>query len=213
MLPLMLPTRPWPQTLLLTALALLIAAATLMLACGPAAQPIPEEGDTFTAAPQAEGGSEEPEEEPTATTTPTPELDCLQAPDFPGGEVCIELPPTKSPPKYPALGNLSKYAEASEAAPAAAGAAGTSGQSGAEMPNVFVLISTENKSSTDALVLWLESKGVNRFSNWAEGDTGRISSFRDDYIYAYVPPSLLFPLSQREGIISLDDGCLTSFHC
>ena len=78
MLPSMLPTRPWPQTLLLTALALLIAAATIMLACGPAAPPIPEEGDTFTAAPQVEGGSEEPEEEPTATPTPTnnyPKLD------------------------------------------------------------------------------------------------------------------------------------------
>ena len=79
MLPPMLPThRPWPQTLLLTVLALLIAAATIMLACGPVAQPIPEEGDTFTAAPQVEGGSEEPEEEPTATPTPTnnyPKLD------------------------------------------------------------------------------------------------------------------------------------------
>ena len=68
MLPPMLPTRPWPQTLLLTALALLIAAATIMLACGPVAPPIPEEGDTFTAAPQVEGGSEEPEE---LTATPT----------------------------------------------------------------------------------------------------------------------------------------------
>ena len=196
MLPPMLPTRPWPQTLLLIALALLIAAATLMLACGPVAQPTPEDGDTFAIAP-----------------TPTPELDCLQAPDLPGGEVCIELPPAKSLPKYPALGNLSKYAEAAETAPATAGASGTSGQSGAEMPNVFVRISTENKSSTDALVLWLESKGVNRFSNWAEGDPGRISSFRDDYIYAYVPPSLLVPLSQQEGIISINDGCRTSIIC
>jgi len=81
----MLPTRcPWPQTLLLTALALLIAAATIMLACGPASPPIPEEGDTFTAAPQVEGGSEEP----TATTVagkpavgamPAPGLDASSA--------------------------------------------------------------------------------------------------------------------------------------
>ena len=46
-MPLMLPLRQWPQTLLLTALALLIAAATIMLACGPAAQPIPDDGDIF----------------------------------------------------------------------------------------------------------------------------------------------------------------------
>ena len=90
MLPPMLPTRPWPQTLLLTALTLLIAAATIMLACGPAAQPAPDAGDTFTAAPPVEGGSEEPEEPPlagkpavgamptqgldTSSATPTPEV-------------------------------------------------------------------------------------------------------------------------------------------
>ena len=66
--PPLLPIRQWPQTLLLTALALLIAAATIMLACGPVAQPIPEEEDTFTAAPPVEGGSENPEE---LTATPT----------------------------------------------------------------------------------------------------------------------------------------------
>ena len=65
--PPMLPYRPGPQTLLLTILALLIAAATIMLACGPEVQPIPTEGDTRPEAPQAEGGGEEPEEEPTAT--------------------------------------------------------------------------------------------------------------------------------------------------
>ena len=59
--------RPGPQTLLLTALALLIVAATIMLACGPAAQPSPDAGDTLPAAPQAAGGGEEPAAEPTDT--------------------------------------------------------------------------------------------------------------------------------------------------
>ena len=45
-------TRPGPQTLLLTALALLIAVATIMLACGPAAPPAPDGGmATLPAAP------------------------------------------------------------------------------------------------------------------------------------------------------------------
>jgi len=102
----LLPTRrQGPQTLLLTALALLIAAATIMLACGPAAQPIPEEGDTFTAAPQAEDGSEEPEEEPTATPTmegggeepaeeptATPTTEPTDTP-APNSTVCVSLPP------------------------------------------------------------------------------------------------------------------------
>ena len=106
MLPPMLPTRPWPQTLLLTILTLLIAAATIMLACGPAAQPMPEEGDTFTAAPPVEGGSEEPEEEPTATPTvagkpavgnmPAPGLDASK--DTPTREVAaIADTPTPEP--------------------------------------------------------------------------------------------------------------------
>ena len=72
MLPTLLTARPGPQTLLLTVLALLIGAATVMLACGPVAQPSPEEGDTFTAAPQTEGGGEEPAAEPTDTPTPAP---------------------------------------------------------------------------------------------------------------------------------------------
>ena len=69
--PLLPARRPWPQTLLLTALALLIAAATLMLACEPAAQPAPSDGDEFSAAQQVSGGSAEPAAEtrdPTATT-------------------------------------------------------------------------------------------------------------------------------------------------
>ena len=213
MLPTLLTARPGPQTLLLTALALLIAAATIMLACGPVAQPIPDAGDTLAAAPQAAGGGEEPAaepEEPTATPTPTPELDCAQSVHIPGGEICGPTVPTKPPLKYPKLGHLNSVAVVAEAE---AAAAGTTGQSGAEIPNVFVLINTENKSSTDALLIWLENNGVNRFSNWSEGDEGRISSFRADYIYAYVPPSLLVPLSRQEGIISIDDGCLTSYHC
>ena len=75
MLPPMPPThRPWPQTLLLTALALLIAAATIMLACGPAAQPIPE------------GGNDLPTAESTATPTPVPTV-CLQGTDRDGTKI------------------------------------------------------------------------------------------------------------------------------
>ena len=66
--PSMLPTRPWPQTLLLTALALLIAAATIMLACEPAAPPAPSDGDALSAAQPVAGGSEEPAAEPEKPT-------------------------------------------------------------------------------------------------------------------------------------------------
>ena len=215
-MPPMLPTRPWPQTLLLTALALLIAAATIMLACGPAAQPIPEEGDTFTAAPQVEGGSEEPAAEPeeptaTATPTPTPERDCAQSVHIPGGEICGPPIPTKPPFKYPKLRRLNSVAVVAEAE---AAAAGTSGQSDAEVQTVYAWIALEDKASTAAVITWLESNKVTWFSDRSESDVGRIRMSGDDYIYAYVPVSLLIPLSRQEGVIKLDDGCIrTSFQC
>ncbi len=74
-MPPMLSSRQWPQTLLLTVLSLLIAAATLMLACAPAAAPAPADGDIFSAAQPGAGGSAEPAakpEKPTATPQPEP---------------------------------------------------------------------------------------------------------------------------------------------
>ena len=61
-----------PQILLLTALSLLIAAATIMLACNRDIPPVPAGKDTFSAAQPVAGGGEEPEEEPEEpTATPT----------------------------------------------------------------------------------------------------------------------------------------------
>ena len=110
------PTQHWPQTLLLTILALLIAAATIMLACGPVAPPIPEEGDTFTAAPQVEGGSEEPAEEPTTTPTvagkpavgnmPAPGLDASNDTPTPAVATVADTPtpePLATPTPKPAM--------------------------------------------------------------------------------------------------------------
>ena len=60
------------QTILLTALFLLMAVATILLACGPVAQPAPADDVAFPAA-QAGGGSDEPTAEPEEpTTTPRP---------------------------------------------------------------------------------------------------------------------------------------------
>ena len=206
-MPPMLPTRPWPQTLLLTALALLIAAATIMLACGPVAQPIPEEGDTFTAAPQVEGGSEEPEEEPTATPTTEP----TDTP-VPNSTVCVSLPPeyqatpelaegqvrvdgiayqcfvvTLTPtPKYPELGEYNWIAVAGEEAAAqrdASQAGGASGQSEVEIPVVWIRITFANQASTDAAFAWLQSKGVPRTEeindSWRDGLDSRVVAIYD----------------------------------
>ena len=224
--------RPWPQTLLLTALALLIAAATIMLACGPVAPPIPEEGDTFTAAPQVEGGSEEPEEEPTAappeepTDTPVPNSTvCVSlppeyqaTPELAEGQIrvdgiaydCFVVTPTPTP-KYPELGHLNWIAVAGEefeAQRAASGASGASGQAEVEVPTAYVEITTS--SNTADIVAWLQSKGLPLPQDRVASDKIYISSYvvdwelGDDFIYARIPGSLVVPLSKLPGVARID---------
>ena len=205
--PPMLPTRPWPQTLLLTALALLIAAATIMLACGPAAQPIPEEGDTFTAAPQVEGGSEEPEEEPTVepeepTATPTTEPEDTPTPyptqciivasewesarELDEDQVlvdglimqCFVVTPTPTP-KYPELGYLNWIAVAGEEFEAQRAASGASGQAEVEVPTAYVVITTS--SNTADIVAWLQSKGLSLPQDRVASDKIYIADYAVDW--------------------------------
>ena len=189
MLPTLLAARPGPQTLLPTALALLIAAATLMLACGPAAQPAPDAGDTLAAAPQSEGNGEEPAAEPEEPTA-TPTMEPTDTP-APNSTVCVSLPPeyqatpelaegdvrvdgiayqcfvvTPTPtPKYPELGELTWIAAAGEEAAAqrdASQAGGASGQSEVEIPAVWIRVTFSNQASTDAAFALQPSKGVPR---------------------------------------------------
>ena len=224
-MPPMLPTRPWPQTLLLTALALLIAAATIMLACGPAAPPIPEEGDALPAAPQVEGGSEEPEEEPTATPTMEPtdtpapnSTECVSippeyqaTPELAEGQIrvdgiayqCFVVTPTPTP-KYPELGEYNWIAVAGEEAAAQRAA----GQSEVEIPAVRVRITFSDQASTDAAFAWLQSKGVPRSEevneSWRGGIKARvvaIYSRRGNHIEVVMPASLMIPLSRQEGFV------------
>ena len=126
-------TRPGLQTLLLTALALLIAAATLMLACGPAAQQL--------------AGGEEAAAQPTATPTPVPTV-CLQGTDWDGTkfEHCITPMPPKTP-KYPNLsGDLHHLVEEFEDT-----VSGGSGQSGSAVGDTLVVVEIFLSSNTDAV--------------------------------------------------------------
>ena len=235
--PSMLSTQPWPQTLLLTALALLIAAATIMLACEPAASapadgealPMAQPVDGAGATPAAETGepTATPPTEPTATPTPYPTL-CIAMPEeyqdlTELGEnhvrrygflyycfVETPLPPIPTP-KYPHLGDqLSRYAQEAEAAQAQAKqAAGASGASEVEIPLVYLHIVLS--ANTEEVVAWLQRNGIPLSEDWVEGDRGYIGAYRvdwefgDDFIYAFVPASLLVALSRQEGIIYMED--------
>ena len=256
-----LTARDLPQTILLAALFLLIAVATTLLACGPAAQTVPaddaalpaapvggggetmaeaaehtkeptaEPGDTDTPTPEGEAATATPAAtvtpehaepiatatpepakpvetttpepaEPTATPTPQPTI-CLEGPR---GTLCVHIPPRPTP-KYPELGNLSRYVQEAEAAT-------ESGQSGDSTTKLFVMVSLA--ASPDTVIAWLQGNGVpltkDIQDSWAEGIKNRVVAIYDfdyGYIYAVVPTSLLVSLAQQEGVIMMEDGCDT----
>ena len=242
-MPPILSSRQGPQTLLLTVLSLLIAAAIIMLACGPAAQPIPDDGDIFSAAqPVADGGEEPaaepelptttPQPEPTDTPTPYPtqcivmprDLQHLEEAVLKEGQIrrvrrdglllqCEVVTPTPPPPtpKYPHLGDqLSRYAQEAEGILSNAAQTGdAAGGSGVEIPLVYLHIVLA--ANTEEVVAWLQRNGVPLSEDWVEGGRGYIADYAvdwelgDDFIYAWVPASLLVALSQQEGITYMED--------
>ena len=192
-----------PQTLLLTALALLIGAATIMLACEPAARPVADGGDVLPVVGQVAGGGEEPAaepEEPTATPPPEPtdtpvpnSTECVSlspkyqaTPELSEGQVridgiayqCFVITPTPTP-KYPELGQYNWIAVAGEEAAAqraASQAGGASGQSEVEIPAVWVKVTFSNQASADVAFAWLQSKGVPRSEEVNESWRGGIDA-------------------------------------
>ena len=219
--PPMLPTRrQWPQTLLLTALALLIAAATIMLACEPAA-PAPADGEALPMAQQVDGAGDTPASE-TGEPTATPTVEPANTPT-PYPTLCIDMPeeyqdptelgenhvrrdgflyycfvPPIATPKYPVLGDRpSRSAQAAQAGAAI------------EIPVVYLRIDLAD--NTEEVLSWLQRNGVPLPVDRVEGDRGYIADYAvdwergDDFIYAWVPASLLVAISQQEGVIYMED--------
>ena len=220
-----------PQTLLLTALSLLIAVATVMLACEPGARPVVDGGDVL---PVVAGGGEEPAghtatptTEPTDTPAPYPtqcivmprDLQHLEEAELKDGQIrrvrrdgllmqCEVVTPTPPPPtlKYPELGDqLGRYAQEAEAAQAP----GASGAAEVEIPLVYLHIVLSG--NTEEVVAWLQRNGIPLSEDWVEGDRGYIGAYRvdwefgDDFIYAWVPASLLVGLSQQGVVTYMED--------
>jgi len=194
--PPMLPYCQGPQIRLLTALALLLAAAALMLACGPAAQPIPVAGDDLPAA------------QPTATPTTEPnigtdELDTGNSTQNSGSGGPMDIPPPPPIPtlKYPNLEHT--LDELAIAADDAGGLAG--GQSEAAADN-FVRVSiwmdtNPDAAATKALVEWLKSRGISSSVH------GRLAGYGDgSFISTRVPVPLLGAISQQEGVGRVKDA-------
>ena len=185
--PPMLPTRrPWPQTLLLTALALPIAAATIMLACGPVAQPTPDDGNTL----------------PAAQPLPADGLNTLPPAQQEGGDSSGEsgdAAPPPPPPKptltYPNIDDSGLHIDVVEFEEAQKSASWPFGQSDGAVEDATVRVVIYLSSNAVAVGQWLKDKGVTpyRVREYEDGSTGgRIS--------AEVPLSLLGALSQRDGV-------------
>ena len=185
MLPPMLPTRrPWPQTLLLTALALLIAAATIMLACGPAAQPIPEEGDTL----------------PAMQPLPADGLNTLPPAQQEGGDTTGEsgeeaptetLPPPPPTYTYPNIRGSSLQLDIVEFEESQDAASGPSGQSDAAMEDTVVFVRILLSGNKAEVAAWLRSRGITPL----HAESSDIAN-----LAAEVPLSLLGELSQQDGV-------------
>ena len=178
----------------------------------PTATPTPEL-EAATATPTAEPAqpTATPTPEPTAPNpTPTPKLICYQEGDK---EVCFEEPPHAPTPKYPVLGQFSRYAQEAEEAQA--------GKPGAKVRKVFVRISLSSGDSGEPMLAWLQSNGVPASTNWTYGIENNLAGFYgygfesgapDGYIYAIVPASVLLSLSQQPGFAGIEDAC-RSFRC
>ena len=215
------------QTILLAALFLLMAVATILLACGPVAQPAPAD-DVALPAAQDGGGSEEPTAEPTVEPTDTPvpnSTECVSippeyqaTPELAEGQVrvdgikyqCFVVTPTPTP-KYPELGDLNWIAVAAEEAEAqreSSQAGGASGQSEVEVPVVHTEIIFSDQASTDAAFAWLQNNGVPLTEDvneyWRDGIDNRVVAIYDNgwnFIEVIMPASLILPLSRQGGFV------------
>ena len=120
-----------PQTLLLIARFLLIAAAAALLACGPVAQPAPADDGALPAAQQA--GAADPTEPPPPPTLPTPTYPKL---------------------RHSLQHDVVQFEEAQDAA------SGPSGQSGSTPEDTAVYVEIFLSANKAEVAAWLRSKGV-----------------------------------------------------
>ena len=174
-----------PQTLLLTALFLLIAAAAALLACGPVAQPAPADDGELPAAQQV------PVDVPT-TLPPAQQEGDDNAEE---SEDNIWTPPDPKPTEtYPKIrGSL--HFDVVEFEKAQDSASSPSGQSDTAPADTVIFVSIFLSGNKAEVAAWLRSKGITP----AYADDPDISN-----LGAEVPLSLLGELSQQDGVRGIE---------
>ena len=180
----LLTARPWSQTLLLTALFLLITAAATLLACGPVAQPAPADGNVLPAAQPV------PIDVPTAL--PPAQQDGGDTVDGPDD---IPTPPPIPTETYPNIGNSQLQSAVVEFEEARDAASNPSGQSDTVPEDTTVYVHILLSGNKAEVADWLRSKGITPV-HADDPDASNLS--------AEVPLSLLGELSQQDGVREID---------
>ena len=179
------PARPWPQIRLLTALALLLAAAALMLACGPAAQPIPADGEGLPAAqPQPPDGPD---------PLPPAQQEGGDSAGESGAAAPTEMPPPPPRPTltYPNIRDSGLHIDVVEFEEAQKSVRGPSGQSDAAVEDTVVFVRILLSGNKAEVAAWLRSKGITPL----HAESADIAN-----LAAEVPLSLMGALSQLDGV-------------
>ena len=208
-MPPLLTARNLPQTLLLTALFLLIVAATTMLACGPAAQPGPAADGALPAAPDNDGSNtpattiEESNDNPASY----PEISAEAETSGNSGNSQETYPTNPPPPPLPTLRypnlehNLDKLAIEADESQGPGGQSDTS-QTDPEVMVVIWLSTNPDDPETKTLANWLKSQGIPQDYFAVGGLIGQDGSV----VYATVPARLLGPISQLEAVVVIRDA-------
>ena len=171
---------------LLTTLFLLIAVATTMLACGPAAQPAPADGNVLPAAQQV----------PVDVPTALPSAQQEGGDNAEESEDDIWTPPDSKPTEtYPKIRSGQLQSSVVDFEEAQDAASGPSGQSDTAPEDTVVFVQIVLSSNKAEVAAWLRSKGITP----AHADNPNISNLN-----AVVPLSLLGELSQQDGVTNIN---------
>ena len=180
-----LPYCQGPQTRLMTALALLLAATALMLACGPAAQPIPVDGEDLPASRPVPADGPDP--------LPPAQQEGGDSAGESGAAAPTEMPPPPPRPTltYPNIRDSGLHIDVVEFEEAQKAAQGSSGQSDAAVEDTVVFVRILLSGNKAEVAAWLRSKGITPL----HAESADIAN-----LAAEVPLSLMGALSQLDGV-------------
>lgn len=200
-----------PQAILLPALFLLMAVTAALLACGPVAQPSPDDNFTLPAAQEIGNNDPTPETtEPVPTFTPVPESPTAEPPtatptdtptprqtpvqDDSSIQRDLEPLPPVTTKNYPNIYSQHLHYLVIEFEKAQEAKGSSSGQE-ADAAENSELVELEMTHNAVEIAAWLKERGISPSWPWH-----RPINADDTYMAVTVPLALMGELSQQKGI-------------